>query len=200
MRFFALRKKGREVFTYGTKRQSVVSDSALSFCPHLTFTGCFIIPRRFGVVKPSPRCGGGKCSRQASAADGSAKKREKNVSDRRRMASRLGKKRAFPLWKLRRRGSPDRKNGSAPRCALGNIRGGKRVAVRSPRAWGQGRFSAGFVQIDAFCPAPSRPDCRVVSRALRRWRFDPTAAAFLRLRADGVAPPACAPCPARLLS
>jgi len=83
---------------------------------------------------------------------------------------------------------------------VGKHKGGKRVAVRSPRAWGQGRFSAGFVQIDAFCPAPSRPDCRVVSRALRRWRFDPTAAAFLRLRADGVAPPACAPCPARLLS
>lgn len=57
-------------------------------------------------------------------------------------------------------------------------RGGKRVAVRSPRAWGQGRFSAGFVQIDAFCPAPSRPDCRVVSRALYRWRFDPDCRSF----------------------
>ncbi len=80
----------------------------------------------------------------------------------------------------------------------GKHKGGKRVAVRSPRAWGQGRFSAGFVQTAAFCSAPARPDCRVVSRALRRWRFDPTAAAFLRLRADGVAPPACAPCPPRL--
>ena len=178
MRFFALRKKGREVFTYGTKRQSVVSDSALSFCPHLTFTGCFIIPRRFGVVKPSPRCGGGKCSRQASAADGSAKKREKTVSDRRHMASRLGKKRAFPLRKTRATQPAGPKNGSTPRCAVGNIKGGKRVAVRSPRAWGQGRFSAGFVQTAAFCPAPSRPDCRVVSRALYRWRFDPDCRSF----------------------
>ena len=90
------------------------------------------------------------------------------------------------------------KNGSTPRCAVENIRGGKRVAVRSPRAWGQGRFSAGFVQTAAFCSAPARPDCRVVSRALRRWRFDPTAAAFLRLRADGGTLPACAPCPPRL--
>lgn len=70
------------------------------------------------------------------------------------------------------------KNGSTPRCAVENIRGGKRVAVRSPRAWGQGRFSAGFVQTAAFCSAPARPDCRVVSRALYRWRFDPDCRSF----------------------
>ena len=76
------------------------------------------------LSSPSPRCGGGKCSRQASAADGSAKKHEKTVSDRRRMASRLGKKRAFPLRRLRATQPAGPKNGSTPRCAVGNIKGG----------------------------------------------------------------------------
>lgn len=109
------------------------------------------------------------------------RKRQKARKNRLRpaaYASRLGKKRAFPLRKTRATQPAGPKNGSTPRCAVGNIKGGKRVAVRSPRAWGQGRFSAGFVQTAAFCPAPSRPDCRVVSRALYRWRFDPDCRSF----------------------
>ena len=207
MRFFALRKKGREVFTYGTKRQSVVSDSALSFCPHLTFIGCFIITRRFGVVNHSPRRGGGKCGRQASAADGSAQQREKNVSDRRRMASRLGKKRAFPLRKLRATRLAGPKNGSTPRCAVGNIKGGetsrrafsprlgagavfrrlradRRILLRAVPSRLPCRFS-GFVQMAL------RPDCRSFSQAscrrrrAARLRALPSAASPLRLREGG---------------
>lgn len=169
MRFFALRKKGREVFTYGTKRQSVVSDSALSFCPHLTFTGCFIIPRRFGVVKPSPRCGGGKCSRQASAADGSAKKREKIVFGRRRMASRLGKKRAFPLRKTRATQPAGPKNGSTPRCAVENIRGENESPCVLPALGGRGGFPQALYRRPH--SAPRRPV--------------PIAVSFLGFCADG---------------